>query len=162
MSFLRGYRGLFRELQNTGSVAALSLQVKTGVLHVLRSLGRRRPDDGLGARTYHRGDGTSFPSGHASTIMQVATVLSHHVEQRWIDVLLYGLAGTVLFQRIDAEKHWASDVWIGAAWGWGVARTVVDDGERRGGGAGGPGVGLSVARGPAGPTLVLSVPVGGS
>ena len=36
MSFLRGYRGFFRELQNTGTFAALSLQVRTGVLHVLR------------------------------------------------------------------------------------------------------------------------------
>ena len=43
--FLRGYRGFFREIQSTGTFAALRLQVKTGALHVLRSFGRRRPED---------------------------------------------------------------------------------------------------------------------
>jgi Fe-S oxidoreductase len=43
--WLRGYRGFFREILNTGTMAALRLQVRTGALHVLRSLGPRRVED---------------------------------------------------------------------------------------------------------------------
>lgn len=43
--WLHGYRGFFREILNTGTLAALRLQVRTGVLHVLRSLGRSGPPD---------------------------------------------------------------------------------------------------------------------
>lgn len=45
MSWLRGYRGFFRQILDTGTFAALRLQVRTGALHVLRSLTRRRSGD---------------------------------------------------------------------------------------------------------------------
>jgi membrane-associated phospholipid phosphatase len=121
-------------------------------------VGRRRPSDGFGPRTYVRGEGTSFPSGHASTIVQVASILSHHIDRRWASALLYGAAATVVFQRVDDEKHWASDAWIGAAWGWGVARVVTGtDGPA--GGSEGPGLAL-VAGGPTGVGLALRLPLG--
>ncbi len=119
-------------------------------------VGRRRPSDGFGARTYVRNEGTSFPSGHASTIVQVATILSHHIDRRWASAFLYGAAATVLFQRVDDEKHWASDTWIGAAWGWGVARTILRSPE---GESSGSGVGLALVPGPGGLGLALKVPL---
>jgi ferredoxin len=45
VSLLRGYRGFFRQILDTGTFAALRLQVRTGALHVLRSLARRREPD---------------------------------------------------------------------------------------------------------------------
>jgi membrane-associated phospholipid phosphatase len=57
--------------------------------------------------------------------MQVAAVLSHHIGYLPATVALYGLAGTVLVQRISSEQHWASDVWFGAAYGWAAARIVI-------------------------------------
>ena len=121
-------------------------------------VGRRRPSDGFGARTFVRGEGTSFPSGHSSTIVQVASILSHHIDRRWASVLLYGAAASVVFQRVDDEKHWASDAWIGAAWGWGVAHVVT---RGRDGEAPGTGVGLAlVPGGPGGIGLALRVPLG--
>lgn len=120
-------------------------------------VGRRRPADGMGPRTFVRGEGTSFPSGHSSTIMQVATILSHHIDRRWASVLLYGAAASVVFQRVDDEKHWASDAWIGAAWGWGVARTILADRTDRGRGPAGPA--LVLAPGPGGLGLALRVPL---
>jgi membrane-associated phospholipid phosphatase len=88
-------------------------------------VGRSRPYSGAGAYAFKVGRGTSFPSGHASTAIQVATVLSHHVRSTPVSVALYGLAGTVAWQRITSEEHWASDVWLGAAYGWAVARLVI-------------------------------------
>ncbi len=95
-----------------------------------RLVGRRRPDDGADASTFDSGNGTSFPSGHTSTIFQVAHVLSHHIDRTPATVALYGIAGAVAFQRLDAESHWASDVWVGAAWGLAVSHAVVAREER--------------------------------
>lgn len=90
-----------------------------------RVVGRSRPHDGHGADRFAIGGGTSFPSGHASTVFQVAAVLSHHIDWTPASVALYGLATTVAIQRISDEQHWASDVWLGAAYGWAVAKLVV-------------------------------------
>ena len=98
-------------------------------------IGRRRPDEGItgadgsfepfGARAFDPRVGTSLPSGHASTVVQVAAVLSHHIDRWPATVALYTLAGTLAYQRIQSDKHWASDVWIGSAVGWGVAQIVI-------------------------------------
>lgn len=88
-------------------------------------IGRRRPETTSDAYQFSWMGGSSFPSGHASTITQVAAVLSHHIDRWPATVLLYGLAATVVYQRTAVAKHWASDSWIGAAWGWGVAQVVI-------------------------------------
>ena len=98
-------------------------------------VGRRRPDEGItredgsfepyGPYQFDAGGGTSLPSGHTSTVFQVAAVLSHHIDRWPASVALYGLATTVAYQRIQSDKHWASDVWLGGAVGWGVAQVVI-------------------------------------
>ena len=96
--------------------------VRGATLHLV---GRARPHNDLGAYRFAFGRGSSFPSGHSSTVFQVAAVLSHHARSTPVTILLYGLAGTVAWQRITAETHWPSDVWLGAAYGWGVAQLVI-------------------------------------
>jgi len=62
VSWLRGYRGFFRQILDTGTFAALRLQVRTGVLHVLRGLGRRRdPDPVARFLENYAGDGVRLP-----------------------------------------------------------------------------------------------------
>jgi len=90
-----------------------------------RLVGRRRPDEGADASTFDSGEGTSFPSGHTSTIFQVAHVLSHHIDRWPATIALYAMATSVAFQRVDSEAHWTSDAWIGAAWGLAVSHAVV-------------------------------------
>jgi membrane-associated phospholipid phosphatase len=90
-----------------------------------RVVGRSRPHDERGADHFAIGGGTSFPSGHASTIFQVAAVLAYHIDWTPASIGLYGLATTVALQRISDQQHWASDVWLGAAYGWAVARLVI-------------------------------------
>ncbi|MFC1650730.1 phosphatase PAP2 family protein [Candidatus Latescibacterota bacterium] len=79
--------------------------------------GRRRPREGDGSRRFKFNDGTSFPSGHSSNIVQMATVLSHHIDFLPFRVAAYGVATTVCLQRITSDSHWPSDVYFGALYG---------------------------------------------
>jgi len=59
---LHGYRGFFREILNTGTLAALRLQVRIGALHVLRNLGRARSPDPVALfLANYAGDGLRLP-----------------------------------------------------------------------------------------------------
>lgn len=116
---------------------------------VSRVLGRRRPNEGLGAYHFDPG-GTSLPSGHAAVVFELAYILSHHIDRWPASAAFYGLAGTVAYQRAASDSHWASDVVIGAAWGYAVGRVVVGAEENRRlavraarGLSGGPGLSLS-------------------
>jgi len=70
---LRGYRGFLRGLQDTGSFAALRLQLRTGALHVLRSLARRRPPDPVALFLENYGaDGVRLPDSEARPLSLAA------------------------------------------------------------------------------------------
>lgn len=75
---------------------------------------RRRPD----------GSSNSFPSAHASGVFALATVAEVFYGP-WVGIPSYALAGLVSVSRLDANKHFASDVIAGAVlgtlMGWGTA-----------------------------------------
>jgi len=49
----------------------------------------------------------------------VATVFaSVYKDKPWVGVLSYGIATGVALSRLNDDKHWASDVFIGAALGF--------------------------------------------
>ncbi|MDE2491934.1 MAG: phosphatase PAP2 family protein [Elusimicrobia bacterium] len=72
-------------------------------------------------------DRYSFPSGHSSDAFSVATVfaLEYGPEHRWVPPAAYGLAALTAASRVYNDKHWTSDVFVGSALGWAVARYVV-------------------------------------
>ncbi len=94
-------------------------------------VGRSRPNHDKGPRNFEFNNGTSFPSGHASSIFQVATVLSHHLNFRPATVILYGLATSVAFQRVTSNSHWPSDAFVAAVYGTAVSRAVIRLHENR-------------------------------
>jgi len=69
------------------------------------------------------GKGSSFPSGHAMMAFSVADVFAqryrHH---KWVPYVAYTLATAVSFSRITTGAHFPSDVFIGAATGFAIAR----------------------------------------
>ena len=113
-------RHIFEELLISHWVAAATRKT------LGRAVGRLRPDQGRGAYWFNFYRATSFPSGHVSTAAQVATVLSHHIDWWPASVLLYGSAAAVAYERVLSSNHWASDSFLGAMWGWGVAKLVIE------------------------------------
>ena len=89
------------------------------------AIGRRRPFEDFGPRRFEFMGGSSFPSGHASVVFELATILSHHAHFLPFTILCYGAATSAVLERIDSRGHWPSDCVVGAATGYIISRTVV-------------------------------------
>ena len=98
----------------------------TTVLKV--SMGRHRPSTG-GSSTSFDGfttDHKSFPSGHTSPAFAIAPVIANKYEETpYIKPISYGIASLTGLSRINDEKHWASDVFFGAALGYFTSKTIL-------------------------------------
>jgi len=71
----------------------------------------------------------SMPSGHTSRAFALASVIAHEYPAWWVQLPVYGVAGSVGVQRIRSGNHWLSDVVVGGALGYLIGRTVADDGR---------------------------------
>jgi membrane-associated phospholipid phosphatase len=89
---------------------------------VKTTAGRARPDN-FGTTNSHQWDGPffkgqSFFSGHSSSAFSVASVIAYRYrDTKWVPIVSYGLATLCGLQRIYDNRHWASDVFFGAAVG---------------------------------------------
>ena len=74
---------------------------------------------------------TSFPSGHTAVAFAAATVYAMEYHDRpLIPILSYSAATLIGLSRITENKHWASDVFVGAALGYLCGRQVVNNYHR--------------------------------
>ncbi len=65
----------------------------------------------------------SFYSGHTTTSFALATVIaSEYKSKPWIRIVSYTLASGVGISRIYDNKHWLSDVCVGALTGYGIGK----------------------------------------
>jgi membrane-associated phospholipid phosphatase len=117
------------ELGLHGTEAVVVAQAVSGVLKV--GLGRARPytsaDTNAHSFGFFRGlkgsDFQSFPSGHSTSAFAAAAAVQAETTAWWpsskwiLGPLLYGGASMVGLSRIYEDKHWASDVVVGAAIG---------------------------------------------
>lgn len=70
--------------------------------------------------------GSSFPSGHATAVFSVATVVARrYARKRWVPFAAYGMATVISLSRITQLAHFPSDVFLGGALGYAVARYQV-------------------------------------
>jgi ferredoxin len=66
---VRGYRGFTREFSRTGSLRALSLQLRTGAAHVFRQwFGRKRSDPVAQFMAYYGPDGVTQPEAETRAL----------------------------------------------------------------------------------------------
>ncbi len=131
---------------DTGYLAASALLQSFLIDNALKSLsGRQRPfvadgeDHWTGPGAFFKRFGLngseyygSFPSGHSAAAFSLATVVAlQDRHSGWVPVVAYTLAGGVGLSRVVLDRHWASDVFIGAVIGHFVGRLVVRNHERR-------------------------------
>ncbi len=92
---------------------------------------RERPFLGSGRGQFLSGFGhvkkgdNSFPSGHSMGAWAVASTIHHQYrDKKYVPWLVYGLAGGVSAARVAAERHYVSDVVVGAGLGYLIGRFV--------------------------------------
>ncbi len=95
-------------------------------------LGRARPYTGHGPYDFNGlqfrpGENfLSLPSGHATSVFAMMTVIAKQYPQWWIKIPAYTLAASVALQRIDSRNHWPSDVFVGGVIGYWVGSMLVN------------------------------------
>jgi membrane-associated phospholipid phosphatase len=94
---------------------ATSLAIQSEVLMILMV----RPLKYVTHETRPDGGANSFPSGHTAQAFMAATFLAKEYGQKsvWYSITGYTMATAVGMCRMMANKHWASDVLVGAGAG---------------------------------------------
>jgi hypothetical protein len=60
-------------------------------------------------------------------VWSVASLVSHEYKhQPIVGVVAYSLAAVVSLSRVAAQKHFASDIFVGGTMGWFIGRYVYD------------------------------------
>lgn len=114
-----GKLGGNRTAWSVGSTAVEALAASVTVNYALKySLGRERPDRGVGNGPFFRWGRDSFPSGHSMSTWAVCTAIARHRRTpKWAKVASYAVAASVSLSRVGARRHFASDVFAGAVLG---------------------------------------------
>jgi len=120
--YLAGLFANSHEVRVTGRLVFESLLLAGVSTTVLKSLlGRSRPymNQGNGEFKFFQqnDDFLSMPSGHTTVAFSVASVLASRIDRWWASVGLYGAATLCGISRMYLDRHWFTDVIIGAAIG---------------------------------------------
>jgi len=120
--------------QATGLLAGEAVLNDTVLMVVMKAITRRArpsefPPNGAYNDTFFAthnsflGKGSAFPSGHAMMAFSVATVFAERYKRhKWVPYVAYTLATAISFSRISTGSHFPSDVFIGAATGFAIAK----------------------------------------
>jgi len=104
--------------RETGFLAGEAVVNSLAMTETLKySLRRERPFQGNGTGPFFQSGGTSFPSEHSAAAWSVASIVAHEYPGVLTKILAYGAASLVSYSRVRAEKHFPSDVVLGALLG---------------------------------------------
>lgn len=114
-----------RRMRETGLLAAEALIDSGIVAQTLKFTTQRpRPNNDGGRGRFFTG-GNSFPSGHATSVWSLATVIAYEYQDRpFIRYGAFAAATAVSLSRYSGRNHFLSDVLVGSAIGFGIGRFV--------------------------------------
>ncbi|MCU7547669.1 phosphatase PAP2 family protein [Chitinophagaceae bacterium LB-8] len=119
-----------RRMEHASLSVAKSLAISTVFYIAAKSVIRRqrptRTDDPFDFAPPFTGEEyTSFPSGHTNTAFAVATAFSlEYNNKKWVPWVAYALASLTAISRLYDNRHWLSDIVIGASIGHFVTKAV--------------------------------------
>ncbi|WP_114789141.1 phosphatase PAP2 family protein [Niabella yanshanensis] len=74
----------------------------------------------------------SFPSAHSSIAFTLATALAMEFpDKKWVAPVAYSIASLTALSRVYDNRHWASDIIVGAALGHFVTKAVYNRGQKK-------------------------------
>lgn len=126
-----------RKLEHSSLSIARAVAISTGLYTATKSIIRRqrpvRTDNPyLFALPFSSVGYTSFPSGHSNTVFAVATAFAlEYKEHKWVPWVVYPIATLTALARIYENRHWTSDVLVGASFGHFITRAVYKAEEKR-------------------------------
>ena len=89
-------------------------------------IGQKRPPGSVEYKPFTFDDQYfSMPSGHTATAFALATILANHDSGQ--KAVLYSLSSLVGISRLYEDKHWFSNIVLGAFIGYYSARYVLDN-----------------------------------
>jgi membrane-associated phospholipid phosphatase len=89
-----------------------------------RSRPRDTPEDNVDMSFFGGGANSAFPSGASTVVFSLATTVSDAVGHPAVTVLLYSGAAVNAWARVNDDRHWLSDVALGALYGITSAKLV--------------------------------------
>jgi len=97
---------------------------------------RQRPDAAATpfnfAAPFSKSKYSSFPSAHSSIAFTLATALAMEFpDQKWVGPVAYSIASLTAISRVYNNRHWTSDVLVGAALGHFVTKAVYNREQKR-------------------------------
>jgi membrane-associated phospholipid phosphatase len=118
-------------LADLGLHTTESVLMASAITMAVKSIGGRarplvdveKPFDYKVGRGWRNDDFSAMPSGHTSTAFAAASAATMEIGEWWpahrkaAGIVLYSAAGLVGLSRMYNNKHWASDVVVGAAVG---------------------------------------------
>jgi membrane-associated phospholipid phosphatase len=129
--YLTGVITKERRIEHASLMAAKSLVFSIAFYTVTKSLIRRqRPlytDNPFVFKAPFQGgkEYTSFPSGHTNAAFTVATALAIEFRQtKWVAPVAYSIAALTGVSRMYQNRHWSSDVFVGAVFGHFITRAL--------------------------------------
>ena len=108
-------------ISSIGALALTQLVVET----MKYSINRSRPEKEQGPYDFNGFGGVgatraSFPSGHSAAAWSIATIFAQEFgdDYKWAPIVAYSVAAMTSYARLNKDKHWASDVVLGAMIGY--------------------------------------------
>jgi membrane-associated phospholipid phosphatase len=110
------------EIRTTGRLLFEAMALSGATNYCLKfALGRARPymnQGNMDFRLFESQDKyQSMPSGHTCAAFTSASLLAARIDKAWAYLAFYSWAGLTGYERIRENKHWFSDVCLGAAIG---------------------------------------------